>query len=324
MEQAAGWNLPQDGPWRFLFHNNYHPHVSNIHLLWFHGKETAPCVVTKICREASVLTREFEGMQQVYREIPGLVPRPLYCGKQGGFWTLWMEGLRGSRFCLDTVYSPSVLCSIGQTVLKFHVGMRMPTSRYGADRHSRMVAEPLETLSRFGSAPAVIGGCQDLSREASPSWVGALPAIPQHGDFCFGNLFSDSRETRVLDFESFGLIDLPGVDLFTLLLSPLITASPAVELWPGEAKAQISRVIDSYARSIGLSATDLHLLFPLALANWLHVKLLDEGNRGFAEKLYRVANLCFENRRLWEDAIHPGNRTIHGVDLTNSIASRLQ
>ncbi|MGA7239753.1 MAG: phosphotransferase [Bryobacteraceae bacterium] len=324
IERAASWNLPQDGHWRFLFHNNYHPHVSYIHLLWFHGNETEPRVVAKICREPRVLAREFENMQQVYPEIPSLMPQPLHFGKQADFWVLWMEGVRGSRLSLDTVYSPSVLRSVVQMVLKFHVGVRRPTSKYGADRHRRLVEEPLEALSGFGSAPAVIGGCKDIAREASPSWVGTLPAIPQHGDFCLGNLVSDSRGTRILDWEVFGLIDLPCFDLFTFLLSPLLTSGPVADLWPDKVKAQIPQIIDSYAGSVVLSATDLRLLFPLALANWLHVQLLNDGNRGFAEKLYRIINLCFENRGLWEYAIPPGNRTIHGVDLNSGIASRLR
>ena len=263
-------------------------------------------------------------MQQVYPEIPSLMPQPLHFGKQADFWVLWMEGVRGSRLSLDTVYSPSVLRSVVQMVLKFHVGVRRPTSKYGADRHRRLVEEPLEALSGFGSAPAVIGGCKDIAREASPSWVGTLPAIPQHGDFCLGNLVSDSRGTRILDWEVFGLIDLPCFDLFTFLLSPLLTSGPVADLWPDKVKAQIPQIIDSYAGSVVLSATDLRLLFPLALANWLHVQLLNDGNRGFAEKLYRIINLCFENRGLWEYAIPPGNRTIHGVDLNSGIASRLR
>jgi hypothetical protein len=320
IEQAASWNLPKDDQWRFLFHNNYQPQQSYITLLWFHRGDIEPRVVTKICRAPDVLKREFENMQQVYPEIPNLMPRPLHFGKHGDFWTLWMDGVPGLRLNPESQDSAMILRSVAETVLKIHLAMRKPASGYGAERHRRMVLDPLETLSGFGSAPAVINGCQCIARQASPGWVNALPAIPQHGDFVFGNLISDKNGVYVIDWEAYGRIDLPLCDLFTFFTSPLLTTGSTPEIWSDDAKRQIPKLVESYATAIGLSASDLPLLFPLTLANWFRSQL-DDGHRSFAEKLYKIVNLYFENRPLWEDALLPPSDLPHSVDLNPSRSS---
>ncbi len=97
-------------------------------------------------------------------------------------------------------------------------------------------------------------------------------------------------------------------DFLTFLLSPLLMTGSPPEIWPDTVREQISRLVDSYAVTIGLSNTDLRLLFPLTLANWLRSQLND-GHRGFAEKLYRLVNLYFEDTGLWETAILPSSVT---------------
>lgn len=307
IEQAANWNLPQDGQWKALFFNNYQPEQSNINLLWFHQGESEPRIVTKMCREPMVLTRESDNMFQVYHEIPDFMPRPLHFGKLGDFWTLWMEGVPGMPFNPDSDYSRTVLRLVGETVVKIHVATRKPASRYGAERHQRMVLDPLNTLSRYSSAAAVIKGAEQIAIEVSPNWVSALPVIPQHGDLCFGNLIAGKQRMYVLDWETYGLIDLPGCDLITFLLSPLLTTGKALELLPSNAQEDVPGLIDSYAKAIGLCASDFRLLLPLALANWFRSQLND-GHRGFADKLYKVVNQYFENRSVWEDTIFRESR----------------
>ena len=90
------WNLPANGHWNFLFVNNYGLLTSNIVLLWFHNEDKFPRVATKLCSEKRILKREFESLEQVHPCAPGLVPKPLDFGQQGGFWALWMEGAPGS------------------------------------------------------------------------------------------------------------------------------------------------------------------------------------------------------------------------------------
>src|SRR2546423_1772691 len=91
LESAKQWDLPKGGEWSFLFNNNYHPHCSNLNLLWFHDGGQFPRVVTKLFHEPEIPKREFENLTRAYACAPSWIPKPLHFGYEGEFWTLWME-----------------------------------------------------------------------------------------------------------------------------------------------------------------------------------------------------------------------------------------
>src|SRR3954453_18820119 len=116
LERADEWGVPPSGQWSALFYNNYHPHVMNIDLLWFHNGETFPRVVTKLCREPEVPKREFENLRQVYATAGDRIPRPLHWGRHGSFWGLWMTGVPGFRAQIEQGVSPADLRSMTSLV----------------------------------------------------------------------------------------------------------------------------------------------------------------------------------------------------------------
>jgi Phosphotransferase enzyme family len=297
LTRRGAWGLPQSGDWTFLFYNNYHPHYSDIDVLWFCGGEPHPRVVTKVSREPERPRREYSGLQQVHSVAPRWTPRPLELEEHDGCWMLWMEGVPGSRF--DPAKVPAVAGSIVEAVAGIHCALRRPPADARPDRFQLSVVDPLRALSRFGSAGAVSSGCGRLLETTTREWFETLPVIPQHGDLYDGNLLHHRGAWRVIDWETFGAVDLPAYDLFTLLLSLLLNGGSRCREWPAGLTAQTPGLVAQYGRRIRLSQSDLALLLPLTLANWFYIQWRD-GRTEFSNRMYVTITDYFENCRQWE------------------------
>lgn len=298
--QAAEWNIPAHDDWKILFHNNYHSHHSNINLLWFNGGKY-PLVATKLYREPEIPKREYENLDYAYRRAPRWVPRPLYFGVVGGFWTLWMAGVPGLRF-----WDPSVkkLRALAGEVAAMHAALVRPTGP-ASGRHERMVTTPVRALAEFGAADAVARGCAMLAETAAEPWLDSLPSIPQHGDLYLDNILSDRGRWHIVDWESFGVIDIPFYDLFTLLISRLTVDGDTPGRWERSLVREVPRLVEGYAQRLQLPLEQARPLLPLTLANWFYLQWLD-GRRRFAERMYGMAGDYFERTAAWERVFFGG------------------
>jgi aminoglycoside phosphotransferase (APT) family kinase protein len=296
LDRAAEWGLPQSEKWSFLFYNNYHPHCSDMDILWFLNTEKYPRVVTKISREPERPGREFANLRQVHAAAPKWTPRPLdYCA-EGSFWTLWMEGVPGTRF--GGRPTSDVLRPMVETIAGIHRALSAPPERAQTDRFRDAVAEPLRILSEFGASP-VPEGCRRLLAAAGAERLESLPVIPQHGDLYDGNLLRHPGGWYVVDWESFGMVDLPAYDLYTLLLSLLLADGATCRQWRPELVAQISGLVKLYGERLGLAEAELATMLPLTLANWFYVQWRD-GRASFLKRMYPTIADYFENRERWE------------------------
>jgi Ser/Thr protein kinase RdoA (MazF antagonist) len=169
------------------------------------------------------------------------------------------------------------------------------------DRWRRAVVEPLQTLDAFGPSEAVRSGVRRVTAQASLEWLKGIPEIPQHGDLYAGNMLIDGDRWHVVDWENFGLSDLPAYDLYTLLVSLLRSDGGGPAQWKPELVREIPALVEAYAKSFGLTAGDIAILLPLTLANWFHLQWRD-GRRHFCDGLYRTITEYFEYETLWQRA----------------------
>lgn len=297
--RAEEWQLPTQGKWSVLFNNNYHPHCSTFNLFWFHNGSEFPRVVTKIFHAPEIPKREFDNLCRVYACAPDWIPRPLHFAVWGQYWMLWMEGVPGWQLRLDGGCRPSVLRSITAMVAAIHCGARKRDGEADPERHHLMVSEPLRAVAEFGGSAAVRTGCDRLAGQVSPRWIESLPVIPQHGDLFVSNVLSHRGRWHVIDWESFGAIDLPFYDLLTLLLSLLRGEGATPDKWKRSVVRQVPALIECYARAVGLCAADVMLLLPLTLANWFHLQWND-GRKEFAGFMYQTLEHYFEEPNTWE------------------------
>jgi Phosphotransferase enzyme family len=294
LDNIADWRLPADGEWSFVVSNNYQPHCSNISVMWFHNGGAFPSVVVKFGENPVPLKAEFENMRRAHESAPAVVPNPLHFGLQGRLWGLWAEGVPGSVL---TGYDPKLLDSLVETVTSLHLGLRRKT--LDQDRYRRMVQEPLQAVSQFGPSSAVQKGCSQIGAAISPQWLNALPVIPQHGDLYSGNILSHRDRLYVVDWESFGVIDLPFYDLLIALYSLLRDTGETPASWHPALTNRIPSLVQRYAQRLDLTASDVSLMLPLALANWFYLHLND-GRKAFTETMYRTIEQYFEAPELWK------------------------
>jgi thiamine kinase-like enzyme len=212
-----------------------------------------------------------------------------------------VEGVPGSVLTATEGYGPRVLDPLVETVAALHQAVRRGPEAFDPSRYQQMAQAPLQAVAQFGSSTAVKAGCSQIAAAISPQWLNSLPVIPQHGDLYSGNILSHRGRFYVVDWESFGMIDLPFFDLLILLYSLLRDTGETPASWHPALMRQIPSSIRSYAQRLDLGSAELPLLLPLALANWFFLHLKD-GHKAFTESMYRSIQEYFETPEPWQRA----------------------
>lgn len=302
LERAEEWGVPASGVWRPIVYNNYHPHCSDVDVFWFHNNDNVPSIVTKISNRPGPAEREYRNLRQVRPLAEASVPRPLDFSVKDGASMLWMEGLPGVQF--RGVWDSEALFAVVDMVSSIHLSVSERVSTRSPQRWERAVRLPLSALAQFGTSEAVREGCARLVERAGADWLNSLAVVPQHGDFYVGNVLSDGNQWYAVDWESFGLVDLPVYDVYTFVLSLLRTDGNVSSGWDREIMARIPAVVARYVRALRLTGVDLQCLLPLTLANWFYIQWSDD-RREFSERLYETIRDYFEHITVWEGAFLP-------------------
>jgi hypothetical protein len=303
--KAAEWDLPGGGEWNFLFHNNYHPNISTINLLWFYRNESFPRVVTKLKRERDALALEFHNLKSVYSVAPRHVPRPIHLGDSGEFGMLWMGGVPG--YCIPPGgrdLAPNLAPSVDMLV-SIQRALNRGIGQAAADRHARMVEAPVALALRQTESKAVRDGCLALLAAATPEWLAKLPVIPQHGDLYLDNVLRYQDQRHIIDWEDFGKVDLPFYDLLTLLHSSLSATAHKPEHWDPSVKQQIVPLLERYSRGVPAPSAAIRLLLPLTLANRLYYHC-GEGRAAAAAIVSAGIEHYFEHTSYWQEVFIGG------------------
>ncbi len=259
-------------------------------------------MVTKLDRKPDTLAREFENLAYVYSRVPELVPRPLTFGRWEQYWALWIEGIAGVPFGNST----GSLGTVVDTLLSFHCAVRGRHCQREHSRYHRMVQDPLENAARCASS-AVRRGCGRLLRRIDANSLDSLPVIPQHGDFYPANVTLFRGQLRVLDWETFGTVDLPLYDLVTFLVSLLISTKSPFPALNGIVCRDLPAAVERYADGIGLTDEDIEILLPLSLVNWRRLMELD-GREKFVTRMDGLIEHYFEHPGIWHTIFLPGSR----------------
>lgn len=146
-------------------------------------------------------------------------------------------GLIGYFAALPRARPPRDIAAIGNAELVAEVG------RYFAQH-------PLAALAgRWLASEAVAG-------------VAAMPAMPQHGDLVLNNLGRLGDGSLVIfDWEDFGSVSLPGLDLYTLELSLAASGGPG-RPGGGQRSASTRALVGRACEAMGLAVADYQRLAP--------------------------------------------------------------
>lgn len=104
----------------------------------------------------------------------------------------------------------------------------------------------------------------------------ALPVRPQHGDFVPNNLGVTDHGLIVFDWEDYGVVNLAGFDLCTLIAATLDFRAEAIfDVIAGHTNTESdwwSPLIIGYCNAVGIEVTTFRRMIPLHLAIFLFLK----------------------------------------------------
>jgi hypothetical protein len=262
--------------------------------LWFQGSEFR-VLVTKLDREP-----EFENRKRAHGSAPAWVPQHPHFGQWGSFWRVWMQGLPGTRYAAQMKHSSATLRSMIEMVASLHGEVAKSPTALVPDRYERLVSSPLRTVVEFGKSVTFKERCAKVAAAVPAEWIAAMPVIPQHGDL-FCDLLLHNGQWHVIDWESFGTIDLPFYDLLTLLLSLAGATDKGPEAWDAPLVRQIPELVQRYACALSLQAAAVRRALPLTLVNWFYLQWCD-GRQEFLRRIYKTLERYFSSPDTWERA----------------------
>jgi hypothetical protein len=144
---------------------------------------------------------------------------------------------------------------------------------------------------------------------------GRMPRQPQHGDLWPGNVLEIAGTYRIIDFETYGRVQVPLFDAFHLLRSardirPGAQADLQQRTWldrlSGDASfgKAIKTIIPPLARQQGLSNDQTFgafLFYVMDIAAWFHQRLKDHPfARPFVAELSRIDELIARRHTIWQ------------------------
>ena len=106
--------------------------------------------------------------------------------------------------------------------------------------------------------------------------------------------------TSPVNWESFGIIDLPFYDVLTLLLSFLRASGPSPEQWSPALCKQIPMLLKRYAGALQLTTSALDTLLPLTLLNRFYLHWVEKTTPA-AAAMYSELDHYFEHTSFWND-----------------------
>ena len=98
-----------------------------------------------------------------------------------------------------------------------------------------------------------------------------LPDLPQHGDFVINNLGLGADGLVIFDWEDFGRLNLPGLDLYTLRMSAG-WGLPAALAAAAPSQRHLPPLVQRLCAVLGLTLVDFEALIPLYLLAFRFLK----------------------------------------------------
>ena len=233
----------------------------------------------KRVKECGALPAEYDSLSNASRLFPRHAPEPLGRYFKNDREIIVLRGISHRPVSARSIASDK------------HALVRQISGFFEAASVSARVVKPVDShraylrqLQERTTEPA----CAAIVREwVATERIDDLPHIGQHGDFVLNNLGLTDTGMVVFDWEDFGRITFPGLDLCTVLASDM-------ELNADRLRAMIGgdgALPDNYARLlakscpvIGLTPQLFRQLIPLYLVIFLDLK------KDYGTAIYRIVN----------------------------------
>ena len=221
--------------------------------------------------EFSDLRGQYERYCRASHDFPSFVPRPLGYRARDGWSIMVSEGVqhtpvhaggsRSGRKIESTLFDPA---------LKFFKVGAQHAAPNAPGSHGELFGELARHFHATPFADIAARAIQSARSLGADSWG----RLPQHGDFVINNLGHSSRGLVVFDWEDYGQIELPGFDIFTLVLSLLPDSADGLRSVMGSSVADrhLDFFIDRACSLQGIDRSVFGRLIPLYLVVFLYLK----------------------------------------------------
>lgn len=234
--------------------------------LVFRDDEKIPFVILKYSRENS-LEQEFKNLKEISKVLPNLTPKP-YFYKNDGKYCLFGESFKPGKITSNMVLTKDLIQTIFDTILKFHEAF-YETKFYFDKKHlDEMVVKPINHFAKITSNHQIEIELGQLSDRLQQMRNYNLPYIPQHSDFCLGNVIFDNllQKVYILDWADFGKTYLPLYDVFLLIINCYFSPEKFRGLLEeNPINNSFVEFLNAYLKHFEIDTKWVQILFPIAL-----------------------------------------------------------
>jgi hypothetical protein len=197
------------------FHKSIHMTQANVMwmLLWRDGE---PVLHVKFS-ERVALDSEAARYAAAGASYPGRLARLVGHARHEALDIIVCEAVNYQALDPRAMFAGRLHANLGHGLIEYFGGMR--NARSIDDAAAIRNRAVLATLREHFDGSAGPTHVRRLLAGVSESALSGLPTAPQHGDFALNNLGLARRELVIFDWEDYGVFELTGLDLFTLLLS---------------------------------------------------------------------------------------------------------
>lgn len=218
-------------------------------------------------KKSGVLPAEYANYCSAWRSFPRYVPEPLGCYAKHGREIIVFRGVRHRPVRVGSIARDQHRVA-GKIIGFLKASAQGATVGHPGAAH-RAFLRALQERTADPISSGILG-----------TWTGAprlddLPHIIQHGDFVVNNLGLAGSGLVVFDWEDFGRVSFPGLDLCTLLASDTrFNAERLRDLIRGDTRAapRYSDLLHEACAVLGLTPKFFRQLIPLYLVIFLDLK----------------------------------------------------
>jgi len=187
--------------------------------LVFNDKQKSPCIVIKYSCDDS-LEYEFNNLRKINKLLQDETPEPYFYKKFGHYYIL-AEGFKHGTQVSKLYLTKNLVQSIFQSLIKFHKASYKGNFYFDNHHMDEMVVSPFSQFLKINSSKLFEREIKQLLDSVNQMKGYALPYIPQHSDFCLGNILFDqlSKRLYIIDWADFGKTYFPLYDAFLFIIS---------------------------------------------------------------------------------------------------------
>jgi len=269
----------------------------NVMFFIFADGDAEPSWILRCHHDGSIAAREALVLGEMQRRGYRLQPDILGSDVCEDRHALLLRFCKGGPRSVDLWRRPDVVKQLASDLAEIQLVLA-PWAQSALDVRPPPVAELCGAIQQARGVVALETTLVAALQRARDCLAGARAlALPQHGDCSTSNLLWDNGAIRLLDWEHFGSVFEPFLDVWTFALSLCEDSgdAQAASLFAVGANATAAEcAVRGYASRVGLSAGIGRQVFPLALARFIHLNVT-LGRNELSRRMCRILDAYLAN-----------------------------